>query len=224
MQYRLNERLALRGWDDHPFALQDLKAGSVSFLDEAAFRALSFCNGVMDVDSPLIPDMYRAAIGAFAARKAVEPCEAKRPLSPEQRLRVFPTRFVANVYWSITGRCNMRCRHCFMSAPQAKYGEMSHDKCMDIIRQMGGLGVPSVWLSGGEPLVREDFLELVDALTEQGINIARIYTNGLLVDEALLDELDGRGVHPDFFLSFDGVGWHDWLRGVEGAEQMAIDR
>jgi radical SAM protein with 4Fe4S-binding SPASM domain len=95
---------------------------------------------------------------------------------------------------------------------------------MDIIRQMGELGVPSVWLSGGEPLVRDDFFELVDALREQGINIARIYTNGVAVNDELLDGLDGRGVHPDFFLSFDGVGWHDWLRGVEGAEQMVIDR
>jgi radical SAM protein with 4Fe4S-binding SPASM domain len=78
-------------------------------------------------------------------------------------------------------------------------------------------------LSGGEPLVRSDFLELVDALTEQDIRISQIYTNGLLVNAALLDALEARGIRPEFVLSFDGVGWHDWLRGTEGAEKMATD-
>jgi radical SAM protein with 4Fe4S-binding SPASM domain len=94
---------------------------------------------------------------------------------------------------------------------------------MDIIRQLGEAGVPSVSLTGGEPLVRDDFLELVDAFIGQGIHIAEIHTNGLLVNEALLDELAKRGVCPEFALSFDGVGWHDWMRGMEGAEKIVID-
>jgi hypothetical protein len=35
----------------------------------------------------------------------------------------------------------------------------------------------------------------------------------------LLDELERRDMHPGFHMSFDGLGWHDWLRGVEGAER-----
>mgnify|MGYP000436072073 CR=1 FL=1 len=50
-----------------------------------------------------------------------------------------------------------------------------------------------------------------------------IYTNGVLVNEKLLAELDRRGIKPEFTLSFDGVGCHDWMRGMEGAEQAAID-
>ncbi|MDR1088665.1 MAG: radical SAM protein [Coriobacteriales bacterium] len=223
MQYRLNEQLALRGWEDKPFAVQNLKSGQVFSLHEDAFRALQFCNGVMDMDSVLIPGGYRKLTRAFAEQKLVDACAESRPLLPIQEYHSFPCYYIDSAHWSITGACNMSCRHCFLSAPQAKFGELSHDACKSIIRQLGEAGVPTVSLTGGEPLVRGDFLELVDALTEQGIRVAQIYTNGLLVDGALLDALDARGIRPEFSLSFDGVGWHSWLRGTKGAEQRATD-
>ena len=71
-------------------------------------------------------------------------------------------------------------------------------------------------------MIREDFLSIIDALNEREIGVATIYTNGWLVDEALLDELDKRHVHPAFQLSFDGVGWHDFLRGIPGAEERTL--
>jgi radical SAM protein with 4Fe4S-binding SPASM domain len=110
-----------------------------------------------------------------------------------------------------------------MSAPQTKYGELSRERCLDIVRQISEAGILQVSLTGGEPLVRSDFLEIVDALLDRKITISQIYTNGVLVDEKLLAELERRKVKPDFSLSFDGVGWHDWLRGVDGAEEMAVE-
>ena len=73
-----------------------------------------------------------------------------------------------------------------------------------------------------EPLIREDLWEIMDALSARKIGVSVVYTNGWLVDEALLDRLDERKMHPDFQLSYDGVGWHDWLRGVPGAEEKTI--
>ena len=43
-------------------------------------------------------------------------------LLEEQRYHAYPARYRRNVHWSITGTCNLRCRHCFMSAPHAKHG------------------------------------------------------------------------------------------------------
>ena len=43
------------------------------------------------------------------------------------------------------------------------------------------------------------------------------------MDEKLLDELDKRHVHPPFQLSFDGVGFHDFLCGVPGAEEKTLN-
>ena len=110
-----------------------------------------------------------------------------------------------------------------MSAPDAKYGQLPHDTIMGMIDELHECGVLNVSITGGEPLIRPDFLEIVDAFIEREIYIKQIYTNGALVTRELLTELDKRGIHPEFNMSYDGIGWHDWLRGVDGAEE-AVDR
>jgi len=221
--YRLKERYVLRGWERLPYALQDTRSGLVSFLDEKAFQAVSFCNGILDVDGPLLLPAHREVIKKLKENSVIEECAERDGLQPYQEYRLIPCRFMMRAHWSITGKCNLRCRHCYMSAPQAKYGELSHQQCLDIIRQISEAGIGQVSLTGGEPLVRSDFLEIVDALLSLKISIVQIYTNGVLVNQTLLDELKNRSCLPEFSLSFDGVGCHDWLRGVEGAEKKAVE-
>jgi radical SAM protein with 4Fe4S-binding SPASM domain len=90
------------------------------------------------------------------------------------------------------------------------------------VRQLSDSGIPQVSLTGGEPLIRKDFLDIIDALLDHKITITQIYSNGLLVNDSLLSEFDKRGIKPEFSLSFDGVGCHDWLRGIVGAEKITV--
>ena len=60
---------------------------------------------------------------------------------------------------------------------------------------------------------------IVDAILQRGMFVVQIFTNGSLVNETLLDELDKRKISPTFMISFDGVGYHDIMRGVKGAEE-----
>ncbi len=61
-------------------------------------------------------------------------------------------------------------------------------------------------------------------LVDSHIYIEEIFSNGLLVTDAFLDKLETRHLALDcFLLSFDGVGWHDWMRGVPGTEKRTID-
>ena len=53
--------------------------------------------------------------------------------------------------------------------------------------------------------------------------IAVIYSNGLLVTDEFLEELQRRKIRCMFQFSFDGVGYHDWMRGIDGAENIVID-
>ena len=77
-------------------------------------------------------------------------------------------------------------------------------------------------ITGGEPFVRRDFWQLVDRIICHKINIGMVYTNGWLLNDKVLDEFERRNLHPEFSISFDGIGWHDWMRGVPGAEEAAI--
>lgn len=206
-----------------PYAVQDTRTGQTSFLDETTFQAVSFCTGTFDVDSPLLLPVHQEIIGKFKDRNIIEECIYGEEIKEDQKYRLIPCRFIRRVHWSVTGKCNLRCRHCYMSAPQAKYGELSLEQCLDIVRQISDAGIAQVSLTGGEPLVRKDFLDILDALIKSKIAICQIYTNGVLVSERLLAELVERGLKPEFSLSLDGVGWHDWLRGLDGSEKLAVD-
>lgn len=220
MRYKLKENIALRGWKGLPYALRELKTGETAQILEDVFYALSLCNGVLDYENILISQACKKWIDFFIKHKIVIPCKDGELIDPLQEYSTYPCKFIDTAHWSITGKCNMRCRHCFMSAPQAKYGEISHEKCMDIINQLAAAGISKINLTGGEPLVRADFMEIVKAIKEKGIVVSQIYTNGVLVNQSLLDSLKALDVYPEFSLSFDGVGWHDWLRGIDGAEKM----
>lgn len=219
---RLKEPFALRGWERLPHALQHLGSGETVFLDETDFRGLSFCNGRFDLDSPLIPEAFRAVARKAQEKGWVEACPEGGAIKDYQNYRRAPCRFIRQAHWSITGRCNLKCRHCYMGAPQAKYGELPLEKCQDIVRQLEEANIAQVSLTGGEPLVREDFMDIVDALTARRIVLRQVYTNGVRVSERLLRAIEDRGLRPSFSLSFDGVGRHDWMRGVEGAEGAAL--
>ena len=220
MYYRLSDRHLLRGWPKLPYAAVDAETGEAAFLDRDAFEAASYATGTIDFDLPLISDDVRGAAALLSEAGIIHELGPDEPtgIRPEQRYRLYEGRYVRSVHWSITGKCNYRCKHCYLSAPHAKLGELSLDECLAIVDDMERCGVFEVSLTGGEPLVRKDFLQIVDALLAKGIRISQIYSNGKLVTPELLDALEARGIRPEFNMSFDGVGWHDWMRGVEGAE------
>ena len=223
MYYRLKDRFSLRGWELLPWAVVDRETGNAYFIPKTQMEALMLCTGTIDLDLPLVTDAVRGQLPALEKAGVIQRCEAGQAICPDQAYRKYPARYIHTAHWSITGRCNYRCRHCYMSAPDAKLGELPHDQIMKMARELGECGVMNVSLTGGEPLVRRDFMEIVDALLSQGIRIVQIFSNGALVRRELLQELDRRGVHPEFNMSYDGLGWHDWLRGVPGAEE-AVDR
>lgn len=220
MFYRLKKTYRLVGWERLPWALADRTTGKTFFISRKEMDALRLCNGRINVDLPLISGELRDLLPVLEKNGIIEPCRNGETIDPIQEYRRFPARYIECAHWSVTGRCNYRCRHCYMSAPDAKYGELDHDAVIRMAHEIGDCGILQVTLTGGEPLLRSDFLDIVDALLEQEIRIKQIYTNGALVNETLLKELGRRGLYPEFNMSFDGVGWHDWMRGVKGAEAV----
>lgn len=226
MYYRLKPPYAFRGWRKLPFAIRaeygEHAADRAHFFEKPLFMELLYLNGVDDVDPAVMSEGFRRTVAELADRGLVEAsAELLGPLEPWQRYRVFPARYAESVHWAITGRCNFRCRHCLVSAPDAHQPQLPLPDLLHIADEIARCGMKFVEITGGEPLVREDFAELVTALSERDLHIRTLFTNASLLDEGVLQTLLSNGQRPAFQLSFDGLGHHDWLRGVPGAEKQA---
>ncbi len=124
------------------------------------------------------------------------------------------------ILWEITPKCNMKCKHClFYSANDKKtMNELSFaDVCKIIDNVAKDKNVSAIWLSGGEPLLRKDIVDICDRINNNAI-IPSISTNGTLLTEDLIGNLYNAGVRY-IHLSIDGATeqTHDSLRGVSGS-------
>ncbi len=116
--------------------------------------------------------------------------------------------------WELTVRCNLRCRHCASSAGQPRADELTTEEALDLCDQLPWLAVQEVDLTGGEPLLREDWPVIADRLRELSIQ-TRLVTNGLLLEECV-ERLKDVGVCT-VAVSLDGLApTHDEVRGRAG--------
>lgn len=217
MFYRLKSEYMLRGWKLLPTGVVNREDRKVQFFPTKKYNVLKLCDGKSASES--FDEAQRKIIEEFIADGYVETTEEISPLEAVQEYKFHDNRFVRSMAWFITGKCNCKCRHCYMSSSPQKAEEFTHEQCMDIIAQMAECGVQNVSLIGGEPLVRRDFWELVDELIANDIRIKTIFSNGILINEKFISELERRNLRPKFTISFDGVGCHDKLRGFNGAEK-----
>ena len=223
MRYLLNEQFHLRSWKDRLGGVYDALNHRVIFPGKEVFLLLMKCDGAHEFDLKSLTEKEKESLDSLIRENVIREAPFFRFIKPEQRHKIYPAEYKESVHWSITGACNLKCRHCFMSAPNAKHGAPTHDQIIRIADSLAECGIFKVELTGGEPLIRSDFFDIVSTISERGIGISTIYTNGWLVDENLLDELVKCGQHPSFQLSYDGIGWHDFLRGIEGAEEKTLE-
>ncbi len=84
----------------------------------------------------------------------------------------------------LTPRCNNSCRHCYINLPandkEAKEKELSLDVVKDIVDQAVKLGALWCLITGGEPLLREDFFDIYLYLKKKGLLVS-VFTNAILI-------------------------------------------
>lgn len=134
-----------------------------------------------------------------------------RPLCPPE-----------HVYFSLTNRCNLRCKMCGIAgSPSREEDELKTEECKKIIDQVVDLKVDHLILSGGEPLLRKDILSLVYYAVSKKIKMVDIITNGTLISEESAEELVNSGLNH-ITVSIDGLEEkEDFIRG-KGAFLKAI--
>lgn len=138
---------------------------------------------------------------------------------------IFRKRNIISVEFGITYKCNLCCAYClynfssiFMEGEnnQARK-EMTSQEIKKVFSLLNGLNVERVNLSGGEPLVRDNIIEILEGVFSNKFKVS-LTTNGILVPEYidLLMKLD------PLIISIDGTKeTHDSLRG-EGTHECAL--
>lgn len=91
------------------------------------------------------------------------------------------------VYLSLTNRCNLRCKHCVASACIEEVDHMNTEDWKKVIVQVLVLNPEQINLTGGEPLIRPDFCEILEYLRANYKGAITLSTNALLLNDRLME-------------------------------------
>ena len=137
------------------------------------------------------------------------------------------------VSWNLTYRCNLACEHCYLDAGGtplvgtenfADRSELGTEECFKVIDEIATFAPECVTiLTGGEPLLRRDILEIVKRASERGLWVV-VGTNGVRITENVAQRLAEAGARG-LSLSLDALDpdRHDRFRKVRGAWQNTVE-
>ncbi|MCW3988432.1 MAG: radical SAM protein, partial [Candidatus Bathyarchaeota archaeon] len=91
-------------------------------------------------------------------------------------------RSLNNLRISVTQRCNLNCFFCHKEGEDAFGQELTPTEITDIVKMACKLGMKKVKITGGEPLLREDIVEIVSSIA-QHVDEVSLTTNGFLLEE-----------------------------------------
>lgn len=131
------------------------------------------------------------------------------PLSDEEMYKEHKSQTVlTNLY--VTNRCNLRCSYCFAnSGAEGFVYEPSLNKLEDMMREVREeKPVPSkaIQITGGEPTMRDDLLDIIEMAGNLGFRHIQLNTNGIKLAESedYCRKLREKGVDT-IYMSFDGL-------------------
>jgi radical SAM protein with 4Fe4S-binding SPASM domain len=121
----------------------------------------------------------------------------------------------------VTYRCNLKCRHCYCTSDPSKR-ELSFKEASGIIDQLADAGCLWLLITGGEPLIRGDFIDLYIHAKRKGL-VVTLFTNGTLLDAATADSLAGyRPFLIEITLYGATAATFDKVTGVDGSYERCM--
>ena len=126
------------------------------------------------------------------------------------RSKITGHTFPFMVNWAITGRCNLRCLHCYGDYGESQSAELPLSLIKETIDELKTMGTRRLTIEGGEPLFRPDIGDILAYLHENGME-ASLCSNGIYLKKHI--DLVKKTVDL-LVLSLDGnEERHDKLRG-----------
>ena len=112
---------------------------------------------------------------------------------------VYYKKHPIGIVFTITHKCVLKCKFCFNSydyelKKRNQLRDLSTSKIKEAIDKFYNDGIRIIILSGGEPLIRDDFFEILDYLYQKNIYTI-INTNGTLIDKKIVQKLTQYPIH-----------------------------
>lgn len=216
MFYRLKDNIALRKWKYVNRSIYKKDVDCALKISEKEFELLLRCDGEQDIEAnPYLANLLKLGY--------IEQCQKGDKLNEWSRLKEYDNYYFPRMNLMITGKCNLNCLHCFNAKDNAPLNsELSYEQIIDILDQARDIGVHAFTITGGEPLVHRRFLDIIRAIYERDMFVFELNTNGLLITQKMLDTFKEIGCFPLIKISFDGIGYHNWIRQHPKAEDLTI--
>ncbi len=197
-------------------------------IDEAVYNLLLKCDGtkrIFELDKDIPSEMLNNYLNFLHETRIIT--FRKHPSNGFKTYQVNPTpyqgEFLRRIHWHLTSRCNLECKHCYVSS-SINQEELNLEQIHDLIEQMANLTVVYVSLSGGEVFLRNDFIDVLKLLEKYRIGIKNINTNGTIVNMGIVKYLHEYFPDTPFFISVDGAvsESHDEFRRYPGAFKATL--
>lgn len=122
---------------------------------------------------------------------------------------------------NITDRCCFKCVMC-SQWKKTNTTELSTGDWINVLRQLKEIGINSIALSGGEPFMRGDIIDIISHAAESGLETG-VITNAYLLNERNIKDAVNAGI-KSFSISIDAVDDEfDSVRGISGSYSKVLD-
>ncbi len=158
-----------------------------------------------------------AYAGAFGPHRRIGAVRKKIGL-----FRTWASRHPMWAAWQVTYRCNLQCSFChYWQHPSRPEDELTTEQFREASERLAHWGTVFVSLAGGEPLVRDDLVEIVEAVAQY--HFPFITTNGWKMTPPLARELFAAGCWGvSVSLDYSDAARHDAQRGRQGVFDRAV--
>jgi radical SAM protein with 4Fe4S-binding SPASM domain len=129
----------------------------------------------------------------------------------------------SDIIWNITNRCNLLCDHCYMAADAHSLPEeLTDEETIALVHQMGERGLPALFLSGGEPMMRKNFWEILELARSYDIRVT-VSTNCTLINRESAKRLKANGIDWIATSLYGPDEFHDQMVRVPGTRKRVIE-
>ena len=209
--------------EENIWVIKDPLKGYENELNEAAFWLLKLCDGYRTLDEIIteISKCYNTDRNTVfdMSSHLLEKLTGEGMLWwRRERINYWKLPPPIAVLWDLTSRCNLRCKHCVVSAGDVNKEELNYSECCKLIDEFAEFGIRQLILSGGEPMVRKDFFDIAEYATGKSISI-QVATNGTLIDENAAQRLSSIGACAQISFDSSEPAIHDEFRQYPGSWQ-----